>query len=336
MKQDPKPGLTLLAFLAPLALSIAAALSTAGCSREEPIPVPSSAPEETVDAPQKYELVATIASGLDSVSGIAVDAEDRLYVVGKDVVRVLDMQGEALGEWQVPGPATCIALGADGSIYIGRRTRIEVYDGEGKLLRAWGEAGEERGRLNHVTAVVVEGERVYVADAGNRCIHVFDSTGDFIDEIGKRDPGAGVVGFVCPSPFLDLVLDGAGGLYATNPGRGRVERYGLDGTHTDHFGESGLTPDRFFGCCNPIAIARSGDGRIVTAEKTRPRVKVFDVKGKLLAFIGPRYFSEGAPGLDVALDSKERILVSDRGDGMIRVFSIDVRAGSQPQGKANE
>ena len=327
MKLEPGRRLALLAFL------IAAALFTAGCGREEPIPVSLPAPEETVVAPQKYEIVATIPSGLESVRGIAVDAKDHLYVAGKGGVRVLDMQGEVLRKWQTPGPATCIALDAEGNIYVGRRTAIEVYDGEGGLLRAWGEAGIERGRLRYVTSVAVRGVRVFVADAGNRCIHVFDTTGDFIDEIGKRDLEAGIVGLICPSPFLDFVLEEAGGLYATNPGLGRVERYGPDGTLTGHFGELGLTPDRFFGCCNPISIARFGDGRLVTAEKVRPRVKVFDAKGKLLAFIGPRHFTEGVRGLDVALDSRERILVSDPGDGMIRVFA---RADARSQDHTDE
>jgi len=330
MKLDPERLFALLAIL------IAAALFTAGCGREEPIPMASPTSEESVDAPQKYEIAATIPSGLESVRGIAVDAEDRLYVLGKDGVRVLDMQGEVLRKWQVPGPATCIALDAEGSVYVGRRTGIEVYDGEGKLLRAWGEAGVGRGRLRYVTSVAIRGVRVFVADAGNRCIHVFDSTGDFIDEIGKRDPEAGVVGLICPSPYLDFVLDEAGGLHVTNPGMGRVERYRPDGTPAGHFGELGISPDRFFGCCNPTAIARFGDGRIVTAEKIRPRVKVFDEKGTLLAFIGTQHFTKGARGLDLALDSKERILVSDPGDGMIRVFAVFARADARPQDHTDE
>ena len=40
----------------------------------------------------------------------------------------------------------------------------------------------------------------------------------------------------------------------------------------------------------------------------------------MLAFLGPQYFTKEAAGLDVAVDSADRLLVMDPGDGKIRVF----------------
>ncbi len=59
---------------------------------------------------------------------------------------------------------------------------------------------------------------------------------------------------------------------------------------------------------------------MVTSEKVTARVKVYDPKGDMLAFIGPKYFTKEAVGLDVAVDSAGRLLVSDPDDGGIRVF----------------
>jgi len=222
-------------------------------------------------------------------------------VAGDEGVRVLARNGRLLRRWATPEAATV------------------VFDPQGKPLRAWGDEGDGPGRLRHVTAVAVAGGEILVADAGNRCIHRFDAAGDFIGDIGRRDMSKGFVGLICPSPFLDVALDEKGVLHVTNPGLGRVERYRTDGTLLGHWGEPGTRPEQFFGCCNPTNIALLPDGSAVVSEKLRMAVKVYDAEGRLLAYLGKEYFSE-TPGLDLAVDSKGRILVLDPGDGKVKVF----------------
>jgi len=234
---------------------------------------------------------------------------------------VLGAGGELLGGWSTAEPATCVALDPDGNVYVGLRTRVEKYSTNGQRLASWGKEGRGRGEFSVITAIAVSGVNVFVADAGNRCIHRFDVTGDFIDEIGKRDTEAGFLGLIVPSPYLDCRVDSAGILHVTNPGRLRVERYSQDGELLDFWGEAGQAADQFCGCCNPVNIALLPEGRTVTAEKGIPRVKVYDKNGKMLAFIGPGFFSAGAAVLDLAVDSKGRIYVADPGDGKVRVFT---------------
>ena len=174
--------------------------------------------------------------------------------------------------------------------------------------------------MDCVTAIAVFGTNVLVADAGNRCIHRFDLTGDFIDDIGKRNPDAKLPGLICPSPYLDLAVDRAGELHVTNPGLTRVERYSLDGKLLGFWGEGGNEPQQFSGCCNPTNIALMPDGRVATAEKITARVKIHDANGKMLAVLGPQYFTKNAAGLGLAVDSAGRLWVMDPGDGKVRVF----------------
>jgi DNA-binding beta-propeller fold protein YncE len=279
--------------------------------------VPVSAPEQT---PERYALVTTLDSGVEGLKGIALDAQDRLYAAGALGIRVLDAGGALVREWSVSAPATCVAVDANGNVYVGSQSRVEAFDPEGKPLRAWGEPGRGRGELYYVTALAVAGPDVLVADAGNRCIHRFDLTGDFIDEIGTRDAAAGLPGLVCPSPYLDLAIDSASTLHVTNPGLWHVERYSLDGKLMGAWGESGTRPEQFTGCCNPTNIALRADGAVVVAEKATPRVKVYDAGGALLAFLGPEHFTMEAAGLDIAIDSTGRLFVADPGDGRIRIF----------------
>ncbi len=297
------------------------ALACAGCGRQA---TPAPAAEPAVAAPpqtaEAYALARTIDSGLKGLSGIALDPHDDVYAAGADAVRVLAQDGGLLREWPLDGPATCIALDGEGSVYVGLQKKVEVFAPDGKPLSSWGSAGRERGKLDYVTAIVVDGPNVLVADAGNRCIHRFDTTGDFIDDIGARDPAAGLPGLICPSPHLDLAVDAGGDILVTNPGLSRVERYGLDGRLLGHWGEAGGGPEQFSGCCNPTNLALRADGAVVTSEKAVPRVKVYDAQGAMLAFLGPQFFTQEAAGLDVAVDSAGRLLVADPGDGGIRVF----------------
>jgi len=272
------------------------------------------------NAAEKYDLVATRDVQVKKLKGIALDAQDNLYAAGADGVKVWTADGKLLHEWRTSGPATCIALDGEGNVYVGQQTRVEVDNHEGQPLRSWGKEGRGPGELNWVTGIAVFQTNVLVADAGNRCIHRFDTTGDFISDIGKRDPEAKLDGLICPSPYCGLAVDKTDVIYVTNPGMTRVERYGLDGKLLGFWGTGGAKPEEFSGCCNPTDVALLGDGRVVTAEKIIPRVKVYDAKGEMLAFIGPEYFTKEAAGLGLAIDSAGRLLVMDPGDGKVRVF----------------
>jgi sugar lactone lactonase YvrE len=273
-----------------------------------------------VEEVEKYDLVATVDISIEKLKGIALNAQDDLYAAGAAGVEVRSHGGDSWTEWPISGPATCIALDGDGNVYVGQQTKVEVFDAEGKPLRSWGKEGRGPGELNWVTGIAVYQANVLVADAGNRCIHRFDTTGDFIADIGKRDPEARLEGLICPSPYLGLAVDKAGVIYATNPGMTHVERYSLDGKLLGFWGEGGSQPQQFSGCCNPTNVALLADGRIVTAEKIIPRVKVYDANGAMQAFIGPEHFTKEAAGLSLAIDSAGRLFVMDPGDGKVRIF----------------
>jgi sugar lactone lactonase YvrE len=79
--------------------------------------------------------------------------------------------------------------------------------------------------------------------------------------------------------------------------------------------------DGFSGCCNPSHIAILSDGSFVTSEKGLTRVKVHGANGALKAIVAtPEQFEEGTVGLDIAIDSQDRIYIADPERGAIRVF----------------
>ena len=80
--------------------------------------------------------------------------------------------------------------------------------------------------------------------------------------------------------------------------------------------------EQFLGCCNPSDFALLSDGRIVTAEKGVPRVKVFKDDGHFQSVVAtPDSFGDNRAGLHLAADADGRVLVLEPGTNSIRIFA---------------
>jgi hypothetical protein len=279
------------------------------------VPCPEGGTELT------YRLQDTFASGMGGRHGLALGPTGELYVAGDAGIKVLTAGGELLREWRTRGPATCVGVDDEGSVYVGLRTVIIKFSTRGEETDRWEYEGRGPGRFRFITGMAMSGVNVFVADAGNRCIHRFAVNGDFICAIGERDPTEGSPGLICPSPYLDCAVSPPDRLHVTNPGRLRVETYDFNGNLIRLWGQAGLKPHQFVGCCNPTNLAILENGRFVTAEKEAPRVKVYSPQSELLACMGPNQFSPEAEGLDLAADADGRIYVAESGSGAIHVFA---------------
>ena len=231
----------------------------------------------------ELRLVNVIRPAAPRLRGVAVGKDGHVYVAGARGVARLAPDGKTLRTWPTGEPAVAVALAPDGAVFAAHATRIEKYDKDGKLLKRWGRKGRGRGEFGFITDMAASEWRLYIADAGNRRVAQFDVTGDFINEIGRRDEAAGIPGLLVPSPCLGCAVNRKGELLVGNPGRHRVERYASDGRLLGAWGKYGVGPEGFCGCCNPIDVAVDGKARVVTVEKGRPRVKVHDPSGRLLA-----------------------------------------------------
>src|SRR5262245_5208702 len=77
-----------------------------------------------------------------------------------------------------------VAWDRAGNIYIadgiGANNRIAKFDKDGKFIKQWGSTGAEQGQFNGAKSLALDAQgNVYVADAGNKRIQVFDSEGTF-------------------------------------------------------------------------------------------------------------------------------------------------------------
>ncbi len=100
------------------------------------------------------------------------------------------------------------------------------------FVTAWGGKGDGPGQFNDPTGIAVAGDEVFVADARNGRIQVFDLDGTFKRQFGQPGDGAGELG----RP-MNLTVAG-GELYVPEYFNDRVQVFAVDGTHQiDHLPE---------------------------------------------------------------------------------------------------
>ena len=270
---------------------------------------------------------------LESTGGrrlVWASANEILVAAGKSV-RGYRPNGEKTGEWKVGEVVRAVAVTSEGRRFVALRDRVEVYDRQGERVARWpAVAGKP-----FLTGLALAEDAVFVADSGNRVVYRCDFSGRIEVRIGEKNPGKQVPGLVLPSPYLDVEVGADGLIRVNNPGRHRIEVYTRDGDLEQSWGKAGVALEGFCGCCNPVAVGLMGDGRVVTAEKGLPRVKVYGAAGGLETVVaGPdafapvgsderhrRSMSETAEeGLDVAVSSEGSVAVLDVPGGTVQVF----------------
>ena len=264
-----------------------------------------------------YDEISQINPELESLYALAVDAKDHIYVTGDRKLKIFKSTGQAIDSWELDNPARCIHIDSKDLIYLGLTDHIEVYDKEGSRQDVWDKYDEDA----FITSITSSQDHLFVADAINKIVLHYDSSGNLLGRIGEKNPEMEIPGFIVPSPYFDLSIGYEGYLWIVNPGRHSLENYTFDGQLRSSWTKKSWQIDGFCGCCNPTHIAVLENGSFVTSEKGLPRVKIIDQTGNVKAVVaGPEQFGETAVGLDLAVDSSQRIIVLDPDQGNIRIF----------------
>jgi hypothetical protein len=261
-----------------------------------------------------------LKTGFKELRGVAVGPDDRVYAVGDKALVILSPDGNQIKKIDVDKAPTCLGVGSDSTVYVGVMDHIQVFDGDGAKKTAWAKAGP----ADWITSIAVTDKEVFVADFGNKTVLRYDKEGKILGRLGAPGPVAGTGKFEVPSPYFDVAVDSAGKPWVAHTGQQRMETFKDDGTLGTTWGKQGNTIEGFSGCCNPSHFAVRKDGSFVTTEKGLPRVKVYKASGELVGVVAaPKDFEKGIHGLDVAVDSKDRILVVDPATSTVRIYVLN-------------
>lgn len=167
--------------------------------------------------------------------------------------------GQALGAAPGSGvPGHAFDLPSDvtwdraGNTYLadgyGTNNRIAKFDPDGNFVKSWGQTGSAPGQFSAVRGIASDASgNIYVADAGNNRIQVFDGEGTFKSQI----TGIGSPQAICISGGSTQYLYSSNSNGPESMENGEIYKLQLNGQVVGKFGRAGKLPQEF-GMVNAI------------------------------------------------------------------------------------
>jgi DNA-binding beta-propeller fold protein YncE len=188
-----------------------------------------------------------------------------------------------------------------------------------EFVAAWGEKGDGPGQFNDPTGIAVADGEVFVADARNGRIQVFDLEGNFRRAFGAPGKNPGQLG----RP-MNLTIEGDE-LYVPEYFNDRIQVFGLDGTARRIVGKAGDGPGEFNA---PGGVAVAPDGDLFVVDFYNQRVQRLEADGTFVrqwGTTGEIGISAGAFNYptDVALAADGTLYVADGYGDRVQAFASD-------------
>jgi hypothetical protein len=244
-----------------------------------------------------------------SLKAVAAGKDGSVYLGGDSFVNCYDKDLKIVWTVKTPYPVTSLAVRGD-SLIASSVEQLMIMSLSGKIEDEWGPF--EEGSI--INSVAVNDKYVAFSDAGNKMVFILDRKGTVASMIGQNGDQ-----FVLPSPYFDLALDNDNSLFIANTGHRRVETRDLQGKVLSQFGEPGIAPQAFCGCCNPAHFILIPDG-IVTAEKGINRIKILSRSGEFKEFVSSDNSFFASVPLDLASPDGVTIYAANPADSKLYVF----------------
>lgn len=226
-----------------------------------------------------------IRNGLEArfktIIGLAIDDNDRLFVVDADLrqVNVFDANHKlesAFGSDVLERPTGAALDTENRLLYVvdTAKNHVAVFDADSfKLLHTIGtgpkrDVDEDPGVLLKPTMVALDHDgNVYVADTLNNRIQIFDADGHFVSMFGK--PGDAPGTFQRPK---GIAIDADGHVWVADSSLDRIQIFDKEGHLLAYFGEAGTLPGQFG---LPTGLFIDKQNRVIVAEQLKGRLQIF-------------------------------------------------------------
>jgi len=259
--------------------------------------------------PEKWKISDELNVTEGSLKAVTVSPSGNIYIGGDSFVSCYKSDLTRLWSINTPYPVTSLSNSGD-TIFASTVEVILIIGINGKLENEWGPFEAK----SFITSVSSDKTRVAYADAGNKMIVILDKQGRVEKIIGQGDGQ-----FVLPSPYFDVALD-SNSLFVANTGHRRIEKRSAEGKLLSMFGEPGMAPGAFCGCCNPAHFIVTPNG-FVTSEKGINRIKILGKSGEFIEFVTSKNRFVPSIPLDLASADGKRLYAANPADSKLYVFS---------------
>jgi hypothetical protein len=142
-----------------------------------------------------------------------------------------------------------VAWDREGNIYVADgagngigNARVAKFDKDAHFIKSWGQRGTEPGQFNSLRGIALDAQgNVYVADAGNKRIQVFDGNGTSKAQISN----VGVPAAICITPGAHQYIYSSNSNDGESLDNGEIYKLELDGRIVGKFGRAGRLPKEF-------------------------------------------------------------------------------------------
>lgn len=254
-----------------------------------------------------YKLVSSFSIP-DRIESFEL-AENNLLVAASNNIYIYDRTGSLVNNFAIGSNLRDIAAYEE-NIYLLFPTRIEVYNQDGEWLRDWEACSDQ----SDYCSIAVAPGAVFVTDASNKNICKYTAEGNFVKFIQSPN------GFIIPSYSFGITYANDI-IYCSNSGRHQIEQYSPDGEYLGSFGKAGGATGMFCGCCNPVHLAYTSTGEIITSEKGNPRISCYGMDGEFRSML---LDSKALGGGNTAYDIKvfgDKLFIA--GNNLISTFQYD-------------
>ena len=218
-------------------------------------------------------------------TGLSFDRDGNLMVADTHYFQVLiyspqgkllrtlgGKKGEKPGEF---GFVTGAAQDSQGNLYVseyGEYDRIQKFMPDGRrCLLQWGGHGSAPGQFVRPQKIVFDADdHLWVTDAGNHRIQVFDTAGKLLKSWGVQGSKPGELYY----PY-DIVLAPQDTLYVCEYGNHRIQKFTRDGRSLGCWGHEGRGDGELF---NPWGVVRDSRGRLYVLDTGNNRVQCVRVE----------------------------------------------------------
>lgn len=252
-------------------------------------------------------------------SGVAVDAQGRMFVVDTELGRVLRFSGlevdcdevTEFGAGVLKMPVG-IAITSDA---------IFVSDVDRHLIQIFNHNLQPAGTITHKGFIRpsqlkydAATQRLLVVDPPSHQIFIFSIDGTFIAALGGL--GKAPTQFHFP---VGVETDSTGKIFVLDGLNRKTKIFSPELAYLSGFGTYDRTPGSFG---FPKGIAVSTDGFIFVSDAAFGNIQIFNQQGALLYFFGQTGWQQGEFMLPTAIrfDDRERLYVVDQYNNRIQVF----------------